>query len=189
MKHYGAIRSVPFLSSEEVRMKFQQATLSDLPRLTKIMTEAIELLKKQGSPQWQNGHGPTAEKLTEDIKKHRTYILKTADDEIAGTIALIPGIDPAYTAITEGKWQGDAKYLAFHKVAINQQFRGQKIAAKLLEAAVHEAINLGIQDLRIDTHELNLGMQKVIKEAGFDYCGVVHFPIPDGKRLAYQKIV
>ena len=83
MKHYGAIRSVLFLSSEEVRMKFQQATLSDLLMLTKIMTEAIELLKKQGSPQWQNGHGPTAEKLTEDIQKHRTYILKTADDEIA----------------------------------------------------------------------------------------------------------
>ena len=189
MRHYGAIRSVLFLSSEEVRMKFQQATFNDLPMLTKIMTEAIELLKKQGSPQWQNGHGPTAQKLTEDIRNHRTYILKTASGEIAGTIALIPGVDAAYTAITKGEWQGDAEYLAFHRVAINQRFRGQKIAAKLLEAAVNEAAKSGINDLRIDTHELNIGMQKVIKEAGFHYCGVVHFPIPDGQRLAYQKIV
>lgn len=170
-------------------MKFQQATLSDLPRLTKIMSEAIELLKKQGSPQWQNGYGPTAEKLTEDIQNHRTYILKTSDGEIAGTIALIPGVDPTYTAITKGEWQGNAEYLAIHRVAINQQFRGQKIAAQLLNSAIHEAAKFGIRDLRIDTHELNIGMQKVIKESGFHYCGVVQFPIPNGERLAYQKFV
>lgn len=171
-------------------MKFQQATLQDLPQLTKIMSEAIHFLQTQGSPQWQDGYGPTTEKLTVDIQNKATYVLRTDTNEIAGTIALITGVDPAYTNISEGDWlKTQSAYVSFHRVAINQKYRGQNIATQLMEHAILVARDKGFHDLRIDTHELNLAMQKVIAQTGFSYRGVVHFPIPNGKRLAYQRII
>ena len=171
-------------------MEFQQATLQDLPQLAKIMSEAIHLLQIQGSPQWQDGYGPTTEKLTADIKNKATYVLRTDTNEIAGTIALITGIDPAYTEISEGDWlKTNSAYLSFHRVAINQKFTGQKIAQQLIEHAIVESRKKGFRDLRIDTHELNHAMQKVINQTGFFYRGIVLFPIPNGTRLAYQRII
>lgn len=168
-------------------MNFQLATLDDLAQLSVIMADAIAFLKEQGSPQWQAGYGPTADKLAVDIQNKRTYVLKMNNDEIAGTIALISGIDPVYTKISQGVWEGQDDYLAFHRVAINKNFRGQKITARLLEEAMNQAYKLGFKDLRIDTHEQNVLMQKAIKSAGFTYRGRVQFPIPNGDRLAYQK--
>lgn len=172
-------------------MRFERATLQDLPELMKIMNEAIALLGSQQSPQWQKGYGPTTQKIQADIDTKSTYILRNETNEITGTVALIEGVDPAYTAIEEGQWLDlqDAPYIALHRLAINQKFRGQKIAKQLIEAAIEEVQRRQVRDVRIDTHELNKGMQKAIQETGFSYQGIVFFPIPDGKRLAYQKIV
>ncbi|MHC5267846.1 GNAT family N-acetyltransferase [Enterococcus sp. LJL98] len=168
-------------------MEFRRATINDLPQIMKIMEEATAYLKLQGSPQWQDGNGPTREKINRDIEEQNSYVLVRSDQIVVGTIALIPGIDPVYTAIKEGSWQGEGPYLSLHRVAINRQFSGQGLGLKLLEQAIQQAEREGISDFRIDTHVLNLPMQKAIRQAGFDYRGVVHFPIIHGERLAYQK--
>ena len=41
--------------------------------------------------------------------------------------------------------------------------------------------------MRIDTHEENKGMQKLIAQIGYDYCGVILLENGD-KRLAYEKV-
>lgn len=43
-------------------IQFRKATLSDLPEMMALFEMGIQSLKKQGSPQWQNGYGPTREK-------------------------------------------------------------------------------------------------------------------------------
>lgn len=165
-------------------MEFRRATMADLPALMVIVQEAIELLKQQGSPQWQNGYGPTQEKISKMIQKQEMYVLE--DQIIVAMGALVHGIDPVYTAIEEGEWQGDAPYISIHRVAVARQFTGKGLAKKILELLVNEAKKQGIDDVRIDTHQLNVGMQKAILSSGFSYCGIVHFPVPEGERKAYQ---
>ena len=169
-------------------MEFKLATRFDGKEILQLMKEGIAYLKAQGSPQWQDGFGPDEAKVMHDISQKHCYILVNEHQQIVGTAALIPGVDPAYTAISEGQWEGDAPYLSIHRVAVNSQFRGYGYAHLLLERSLLEAQRLGYHDVRIDTHRLNTPMQRAIAKAGFQYRGVVHFPILNGERLAYQKI-
>ncbi len=166
-------------------MEFRKATRADLPALMTIIDEAIQLLKSQGSPQWQHGYGPSIEKITQDIQMQTLYVL--AEQEILALGALIPGVDPVYTAIEEGSWEGTGPYLSIHRVAVSQKAAGRGLAKQLLRSLIEESRQQGITDVRIDTHEQNQGMQKAILSTGFIYRGSVHFPIPDGKRRAYQN--
>ncbi len=56
----------------------------------------------------------------------------------------------------------------------------------LLQALILQGRKFGYHDFRIDTHRLNIGMQKAILDTGFQFCGEIYFPIPDGHRYAYQ---
>ncbi|EOT28859.1 GNAT family N-acetyltransferase [Enterococcus saccharolyticus] len=166
-------------------MRFRLATIEDLPSLMSIINDAIQVLHEQGSPQWQNGYGPNEEKLRKDIEAKTMYVLE--ESTILALGALIPGIDPVYTAI-EGTWEGGSSYMSIHRIAVAKQASGKGLAKTLLQHLVMESQKQGISDVRIDTHALNKGMQKAILDTGFHYRGVVYFPIPDGKRYAYQKM-
>lgn len=52
----------------------RRAQLQDLPAIMKIIDDAKELLKKNGSPQWQNGY-PNQETLTQDIAMQTNWVL------------------------------------------------------------------------------------------------------------------
>ena len=52
----------------------RRAQLQDLTAIMKIIDDAKELLKKNGSPQWQNGY-PDQETFTQDIVMQTNWIL------------------------------------------------------------------------------------------------------------------
>jgi RimJ/RimL family protein N-acetyltransferase len=66
--------------------------------------------------------------------------------------------------------------------------RGKGQAKAFMDELVAEALREGFHDIRVDTHEGNKIMQRVILNAGFTYRGKVRFDIPDGERLAYQLL-
>ena len=167
-------------------MEFRRAELTDLPEVMKIVTDAIHLLGSQGSPQWQAGYGPDEEKIRTDILNHELYVL--VEEEILGIIALVSGVDPVYSAIKNGSWIGNGPYVSLHRVAVAIKASGKGVAKQLLRHSIDECIKIGIIDIRIDTHELNIGMQKAILACGFEFRGEVCFPIPHGERKAYQFI-
>ncbi len=61
----------------------RRAQLQDLPAIMKIIDDAKELLKKNGSPQWQNGY-PNQETLTQDIAMQTNWVLIN-DNKVAAT--------------------------------------------------------------------------------------------------------
>nr|WP_312497855.1 GNAT family N-acetyltransferase [Enterococcus sp.] len=167
--------------------ELHKATIDDLPALMELINQGIAALAAQGSPQWQNGYGPSEDKIRADILKQESYLLKS-EGTIAAAAALVSGIDPVYTAI-DGKWLGEGPYLSIHRVVVDPRFKGQRLSAKLLHALEEVARNEGIFDLRIDTYQANTAMQRNITTAGYTFCGHIEFPIPDGARLAYQKLL
>lgn len=167
-------------------MIFRQAEMSDIPQIMVITARGIASLKDQGSPQWQDGYGPTQSQIEQDIKKGAAYVLE--DGKITAYAALIAGKDPVYTAIEEGNWSGTQPYVSIHRVVVDSSLTGNGLAKKMLLHLLAVSQQSGFNDIRIDTYPLNIGMQKAIKKAGFVYRGKVNFPIPHGDRWAYQYL-
>ena len=108
----------------------RRAQLQDLPAIMKIIDDAKELLKKNGSPQWQNGY-PNQETLTQDIAMQTNWVLIN-DNKVAATATLQLTPEPTYRNITQGQWQQpDEPYATIHRVAISSNYRGQGLS-KLL---------------------------------------------------------
>ena len=64
----------------------RRAQLQDLTAIMKIIDDAKELLKKNGSPQWQNGY-PDQETFTQDIVMQTNWILIN-DNKVVATATL-----------------------------------------------------------------------------------------------------
>lgn len=168
-------------------MNIQLATLEDLPQIMSIIDSARAFLREQGLPQWQNGYGPNSEVMASDIRGGVCWVA-IDEGKIVGTASLIPGIDPVYSAIQQGAWDGDDHYVSVHRFAVSGTSRGKGLGRKFLEDLVQQCFKLDYEDVRIDTYPANRPMIKVILETGFTFKGMVEFPIPDGERVAYQRL-
>ena len=162
----------------------------DLPKVMKITKSAKELLKKNGSLQWQCGY-PNEETFTNDIKNGNLYGLFEGD-ELMGYGAYIYGKDPNYVNI-DGKWDIPAndRDMAIHRVAVDENCHGKKYGKKILEYGIKYAKKLGCVTVKVDTHKKNIPMQKTIEKSGFIYKGVVVILTEklDNLRLAYEIIL
>ncbi|WP_283679979.1 GNAT family N-acetyltransferase [Lentilactobacillus sp. Marseille-Q4993] len=170
----------------------RQANNNDLPEIKKIIADAKGFLKDQGIDQWQDGY-PTEEDLEKDLKFGITYVL-IIDGKIAATAALHQGLDINYLNIHDGDWVNgvEARYTAIHRIAMSSGFRGQHLSEKMMTGLITISSVLGYKDIRIDTHPDNLGMQKVIKQNGFEKRGVIYMEEKPGKqtpRFAYQLLI
>lgn len=167
----------------------RQGRKSDLDRMEAIAQQGVAFLARQGSPQWQDGYGPSREQFTQDIEKGESYVL-IAEGKMAGVAALVSGVDDAYTAITEGAWDGTyPQYLSIHRVALDGSMRGRGLAGVFMQLLITAGRLKGYRDLRIDTYPKNIIMQKTILSAGFSYAGEIEFDIPHGERKAYQLVL
>ena len=170
----------------------RQAVVADIPGIMNVINAGIAYLKEQGSPQWQNGHGPNEMIITNDIKAGFGHVL-VLDNQVVGYGALVPGPEAAYEKIQEGSWQtvpdANGHYIAIHRVAVDTAIRGQGLAKTLFHDLVVLARARGYVDQRVDTYPANEIMQKVIVKAGFTYQGMIEFDFEHGERKAYQLII
>ena len=72
----------------------RHATQRDLPSIMTIIHEAQALLKKDGSPQWQDGY-PTEEVFQTDIQQNECFVLMV-NDQVAGVATLAHGPQTNY---------------------------------------------------------------------------------------------
>lgn len=169
----------------------RKAVIGDLPIIMKIIESARIRLKADGSPQWQDGYGPNEASMCAAIQQGVCRVGLLASQLVA-VACLIPGIDDVYTAIENGQWADNSdneRYLSIHRFAVFSDFSGQGVATSFLEALKTEAFHHGYRDLRIDTYPKNQAMIRVIEKNGFEYRGMVYFPIPDGERVAFQMVL
>ncbi|GAT91346.1 GNAT family N-acetyltransferase [Apilactobacillus kunkeei] len=173
-------------------MLMRRAQIEDFNAIEQIIFEGKELLAKQGVNQWQTGY-PNAESLMNDIVNGWTVVLEE-DGEILGTAAVIDGLDTSYENL-DGQWLTDGPYLSIHRVAVSNRHHGRGLAQKLFEGIFNTVKKMeNVQSVRIDTNPLNLGMQHVIKKAGFVETGrVVPISATDSSNIvmnyAYERVI
>ncbi|MFV0480322.1 MAG: GNAT family N-acetyltransferase [Anaerorhabdus sp.] len=166
-------------------MDVQKTKREDVKALMNIINQAKDYLKRMGIDQWQNGY-PNEETISSDIEQGVSYVVQE-NDIIVGAMALIFQDEKTYRSI-DGKWLSDGDYGVVHRLVIKEQLKGKGIADKLLDEAVTQARNQGIEFLRIDTHRDNLSMQRWINKNNFVFCGIIQ--LEDGAlRNAYEKKV
>ncbi|WEV44970.1 GNAT family N-acetyltransferase [Streptococcaceae bacterium ESL0687] len=162
------------------------ARQEDILQIMELIEGARIFLKDQGIDQWQ-GEYPSRDDIQMDLDASHTspYIL-LVNNQLAGYCVVIEGPEEAYEKITEGKWQGDKRYLSVHRIAIHDSFRGQGLMSYMWSNIFSLASSKGFEDIRVDTHPANKIMQAALLKVGFKYQGVVKF---EGKRLAYQCLL
>ena len=142
------------------------AQISDLPRILEIYKDARAFMRACGNPnQWGDTH-PAEHYLREDIPLGRLFVC-TQNEEILAVFFYEQGIDPCYVHIEDGQWLNEEPYGVIHRIAVAHP--GQGIAGICIDWALAQCPNL-----RMDTHQDNIPMQRLLKKQGFVRCGTVY---------------
>lgn len=159
-------------------LQIRQAQSADMAQIASIYQAARKFMRHSGNPtQWGEDH-PSVQLLEENIRSGDLYVC-TDGAQIAGVFYFRIGDDPTYETIHHGQWLNDRPYGVIHHIAV--AVHGKGVAGFCFDYALSRCPNL-----KIDTHEDNLPMQRCLAKNGFTRCGIIH--IRNGEpRIAYQK--
>ncbi len=160
-------------------MEIRKSTPEDIDLIMECISIARQSMRANGNNvQWINGY-PSKELMLESVKNGFNYLIFNGENVVA-TFDFIIGDDPNYAIIENGNWLDEEKYGVIHRLASNGKAKG--VAQFCFEWCFTQFPNI-----RIDTHETNTPMQKVLERLGYQPCGIIH--VADGTpRLAFQKI-
>jgi GNAT superfamily N-acetyltransferase len=170
-------------------MIIRKSIQNDLPALMPIFSEARKTIAALGIDQWQNGY-PEESVIKNDIEKGESYCVEIAGN-VVGTFVMILTGDVTYDNIYEGKWKSgneNREYLTIHRVAVSVSSRGTGVSGEIIKFAEKFAKENGKGSIRIDTHEGNAVMRRMLEKNGFSLCGVIYLESGDA-RVAYEKML
>lgn len=165
-------------------IKFRKATQDDADKIWKILQQAIERRRRDGSLQWQNGY-PNPETVNSDIEKQIGYVL-TENDRVVAYCAVLLNDEPAYENI-EGKWLSDGDFNVVHRVAVSDEVAGKGYATEIFRRIEDFSRQNGIFSVKVDTNFDNAAMLHILKKLGYSYCGEVY--LSGGVRKAFEKLI
>lgn len=168
-------------------MKLRKTRETDRTEVLKIYDQAKAYFKSQGIDQWQDGY-PDEECLTADMEDGISYVVEENGAVIATAVIMV-GKDACYDVIEDGEWLSHAEeYGVIHRVAVAEDKKGNGLGVWLLNRAEGMCRARGARYMRMDTHEDNLSMQRLLLKCGYQSCGIVY--VEDGtKRIAFEKRV
>lgn len=159
-------------------MEIRKSTPDDLDTLLQLYADARDFMAKNGNPsQWGSTY-PSAALVQSDIDKGCSYVC-IQNGQIAGTFYFKTGEDPSYREIFDGSWLNELPYGVIHRITSAAGTKG--VASFIFQWCFQQCRNL-----KIDTHDDNLPMQKALRKNGFIHCGTIY--LEDGsKRIAFQR--
>ena len=103
------------------------------------------------------------------------------DGKLCATFVFIIGKDPTYDMIEDGTWVDDElPYVTIHRIASSGQHKGVfNIVLRWCTACC--------TNIRIDTHQDNQRMIRLIERAAFSRCGII-YTRDHSPRVAYQRL-
>lgn len=165
-------------------MILRKAEIIDIPVIWRILQQAIEQRRLDGSKQWQDGY-PNEATILSDVKNGYGYVL-TDNQLIIAYAAIIFDIEPAYETI-EGKWLTNGKYVVLHRVAVENSLKQKGVATQMFQMIEKLAINNNVFSIKVDTNFDNLPMLKIMEKLNYTYCGEVYFH--GSARKAFEKVL
>lgn len=180
-------RSRPQLTQPPV---CRAAAENDLPAILAIAQQARNYLRRHRVDQWQ-GEYPNADTFRADIAAGTCHVL-TYQGTVAAMFTLSRTPEPAYDALTDGRWRSDRDHAAvLHRNAVAADWRGTGMADHLMQAAEQLAREGGAHAVRVDTHRYNGAQKKLLERHGYRFCGNILCDEPghDPRRQAFEKLL
>jgi len=166
-------------------MTIRQATLTDIPSIMQLIAEVVPAMNALGNFQWDSTY-PNAQVFEKDIALNQLWV-EDVDGVIAGIAAITTDQEPEYADVG---WDITETAIVTHRLAVSGKYRGRGIAAALLMQAEQEAINRGINLLRIDTNVANQATQKLFPKLGYSFAGEIGLGFrPNLRFYCYEKKV
>ncbi len=162
----------------------------ELDTAVRVYDDGRRAIAALGIDQWQDGY-PPREQTAADIADGILYAAVDPDGEhIAAVAAMVASPDHDYDVI-DGAWLSNGEYVAVHRVAASDVYRGGGAVSLLFEQIEAIARGKGIVSLRVDTHRGNVVMQRFLCKHGFEVCGEITLSHGDGDRVrrAYEKLI
>lgn len=154
---------------------------TDVAAIVAMYEDAKERLKDEGIPQWQDGY-PNEDSLRRDCMANESVVFYDGD-QCVGSAMVSFREEPTYKTI-EGSWHLDGPYGVIHRFVVSSEGLHRGYGSKMLGMIL---LNASCSYWRIDTHEHNLKMCRLLEKNGFVFCGQI--TLKDGsKRRAYDKI-
>jgi ribosomal protein S18 acetylase RimI-like enzyme len=171
-------------------MIIRKANINDIDGILMIVNDAVDLLKSNNVNQWQNGY-PNREVFLNDIKKGTLYV--TCDENvIAGVCNLCFNKDPSYEKVYFGKWITNDDYLVIHRIAVKKEYYHKRVAKMMFSFSEELALYNNVKSIKIDTHKDNIPMNKILKNIGYQECGIIYllnYADQDKERVAFEKVL
>lgn len=155
-------------------MKIALATLEDVTEIAKLYDIVVDDLEATTNyPGWKKGIYPTYNEALAGVEKQQLYVIRN-NDIIIGTITINNDQETNYQL---AKWNcqvPDNEVYVIHTLAVHPQYKGKKIAQKLLQYAEHLAKTNGIKTIRLDVRKGNLPAIKLYSRCGYLYVGEIN---------------
>lgn len=167
-------------------MEFRKAIETDINNIMHIIKQAQAYFKEQGITQWQNNY-PNTETIRNDIANNHSYVL-LKNSKIVATAAVSFDGEKTYDSIYEGEWISNDEFAVIHRIAVDNTFKGLGLSSQIIKNIEKLCLDKGVHSIRVDTHEENISMQKLLEKNKFQHCGVIYLE-DCSKRIAFEKIV
>jgi RimJ/RimL family protein N-acetyltransferase len=158
-------------------MDIRKAKPNDLEAILPIYAYARQQMAKNGNPSQWGADKPTLEAIQQDIQQGILFLVESCGQAV-GVFAFFLGEEPTYQKI-EGKWLNSLPYGVIHRIASNGGQKG--ILGKCLQFC-----GAFTNNIRIDTHEQNFVMRRLLEKNGFQECGTVYVE-DNTPRIAFQR--
>ncbi len=164
-------------------LSLRKATAADEEAILRLYENGRAILRRRNIPQWQ-GEYPGRNDFLKDLERGALYVGER-DGDVEAVASLILGEEPTYQVI-DGAWGWEAPYGTIHRMTVDS---AHSDTAREMEALLEEEARLlGVHGLRIDTHEENLPMRRLIEKRRYIERGII--TVADGTpRIAYDKEV
>ncbi|WP_160673473.1 GNAT family N-acetyltransferase [Clostridium sp. C8-1-8] len=167
-------------------MIFRRTVEADIGSIMTIINQAQIYFKENGIDQWQDGY-PNPEVIRNDITNGYSYVLIKGSN-IVGTAAISFDGESTYDNIYEGQWLSSNSFAVIHRIAVDNEYKGLGLSSVIIENVEKLSVDRGVHSIKVDTHEHNLSMQKLLKKSGFQYCGIIYLE-DKNKRVAFEKVI
>lgn len=164
--------------------KIRKPTKKDIPAIMEMIDWAKADMMKAKIDQWQDGF-PNAEIITKDIENGNAHLV-VHNGKVVGFGVLIFGKEPTYEKIYKGKWQSSDPYATIHRVVVHRDHKGKGISRFLFAHFEMQCILNDTSWIRIDTHEKNTPMNRLIAGTGFIRSGAIYVR-PKAERTVFEK--
>ena len=94
--------------------------------------------------------------------------------------------EETYDKIYDGKWLSNGDYAVIHRIAVDNTYKGLGLSHKIIKYTEDKCKENNVHSIKVDTHEENIPMQKLLTKNGFEYCGIIYLE-DGGKRVAFEK--